>query len=144
MSYRVYTTEYDVSLNGIVTRAENLAINDNQRSFKINSVFWDFTLTDVTAGVNLPLENNIDILHWFRIGEASISPVGNPFQVVSGAYTINGGYYFRLYRPGQLKFDSFFMTNFLQFRLLATNVNAAKNYSISGSIVVEITDEIIF
>jgi len=144
MSYKVHTTEYDVTLNGIATSAEVLQITDNQRHFKINSIFWDYSITDVLLNKNVPLESNIDLFHWFRIGHASVSPVGYTFNVISGTYLINSGFYFRMFKPGQLIFDSFFMTNLLQFRLLASNSNAAKNYTITGSIIVEISDEIIY
>ena len=107
----------------------------------LKSIVFDLRIQQMVSGQNLPLEQNLD--QQFRLRLTAV-PVGSLyaqiFENISVPAAAIVGSTINIFKPGQLKWDSFFVQHVLHFEFNYTNNNAAIVFYYIASVVVELED----
>jgi hypothetical protein len=121
----------------------NWRINNYGRSFKLKYLDFDIQISQRTVPIHMiPLEENTNQEFVLQVvGFPAGTPVAETFEDISiPAVFLENGLQFNLYKPKQLRFDSFYVRNSLQFFLIYTNWDLLLTYHFRASIIVEIEE----
>jgi hypothetical protein len=128
------------NLNGNVT----FYIDNYNRSFKLKSISFDLSIINNANNFLLPLEQNTT--QAFSLGIFAL-PVPTQFaqifedivETIAGSVAYNGSN-FKIYRPGQRIFNSFFINQRLNFIFAYANLDPLLTYLYNATIIVETED----
>lgn len=112
---------------------------------KIKSIYTDFVAFNPVAAVDdycFPYEQTRDQLFMMIVGAAG-DQFAYPFTNIAGGVPASNGDRFFITRPGQIKFDSFFIKNELNFAFTMINRTSA-TWSYDISMVVETSERSMF
>lgn len=121
----------------------NFQIQNSNRRYSIKSISFDIDIFETVSKLPLPLSQNTT--QWIELAIFCLPPVqfAQSFASVTvpaGAILSNGNQ-IRIYKPCQLFYDSFFISNNLVGVFSYYNYDAVKAYAYGLSISIEIEDE---
>ena len=118
--------------------AQTFNLTFNRRQFKIISISYDVKIA-LTTGQNVPIDTQTVINYFLQIGSGLPPAISNCFDNFAQLVDIaNNGTGFRLFKPCNMKFESFFIDQQLPCIFSIQNVDLLNLYTIEYSIVFEI------
>lgn len=140
---RVYSTVIGATVAAGTASTNEFFVNNFNRSFLLKSVFLDVRLFETLAPFAiLPFEMNFTQEFGLTINSIPAADLFcSPFQDYTiPANIITNGNSIVMWKPGQIKFDSFFIKNQLQLIYAHANRDMLVSYRFFASIILEIED----
>jgi len=138
---KVFTILWANDINAGAVVGNQAFVNNNNRQWKLKSIFFDLNFREQVSNIVLPLETNTVLDYNLDIvSQPAATMIGTAFEncTPAGNVAANGGQ-ISLYRPGQLFFDSFFIVN--QLLIIFSIINrAAIVYRYNGICTLEIEE----
>lgn len=139
---RVYTLVLQQTVLPGALGGTAFQINNENRTALLKSIALDINIREFGAPFRImPLEQNVN--QEFLL-EIQALPVGSLFaqifQDIVNPIVIANGDFIQIYKPQQLKFESFFIRNNLLFNFTYTNRDVLVSWMYSASIIVELED----
>ena len=115
-------------------------LNNNNRRFKLLSVFFDINLSNAVTLENLSVWGNSFYRHGLNVGQTPNVYIGKAFENFTAGFVPNTGSGFQIFTPGQYHFKNFFVSNFLDFGILVQNLDPLVTLNFETTVVCEIED----
>ena len=144
MGNKVYTAGWGTpSIAPLDLYGSNFEIFSALREMKIKSIHTVFDIINDTTGKRVGFESDLNQLQIsLQVGNAN-TPFSKSFNVTSGS-SINNFDTFMITRPDSFYFDSFFISERLEFSLACQNLDAVNNMRASIFLLVEIEEIVKF
>lgn len=114
--YSILWTEAVVAADAITNDA---FINNYNRNFLLKSIYFDISIKTEATDVIKPLEQNTEFEYSLKVLSQPVGTmIATAFEGCTPAVNVNSnGKTITMYRPGQLRFESFFNVNQVQIIL---------------------------
>ena len=112
-------------------------------AFKLKSIFTEVLFSETVTAKILPWELNLNQFATFEIGAVNatgVPKIAHPFTniVVSSGSTTSTGMGIQVNRPTQLKFDNYYISDFLPIAYYGQNWDPLLAFSHNITIIIEI------
>lgn len=135
----VYTCRLGFTLAPALAIQETFYLNQANKTLRIKSISIDYEIHENDTSQNLPLDQNTVIALNLQVGDTVVPRmISKHFENFTlPVWLIGNGTHFRMWKPGQLTFDSWFIRNTLRFDFNITNYGVLLTYVINSCIIVE-------
>lgn len=133
----VYTCRIGATINQLQTAVHTFYLNNSNRSMAIRSISLDYVFSNANSYAVCPIENQTTQVINLQVGD-TIAPqmISKAFENFSVA-PIGNGTHFRMWKRGQLLFNSWFIRNQLRFNLTMTNLDPIEPMVHEACIIIE-------
>jgi hypothetical protein len=136
---KIYTFRHTDVVLPRATSNFSFYINDYHQFFKLKSIFWDLKMTGSVAIGNLPVERNTTQYYLLQVRPDPLGTIISEVvgDITSPAGTNQNGVLFGMYRPGQVIFDSWEISQRLNILFGYANWDAVNSYQLDVVIAIE-------
>lgn len=140
---------YSIVVGGGVVAAGNatwgVSIDSPSREIKLKSLYWDVQIYEAISGIPLNLNTQITQRYYLMVGVGGLPLLTNVFggDVAFPPAIVQNADSIYLNKVGQVRFDSFKVTNLIPIRYLCLNYDLLLAYDHRVTIVAETEENII-
>lgn len=143
MGNKVYTATFSQVVAVGATWSSNLQILSPGRDLQIKSIFLDIRFTDNGSGRIIPWRYSSEQIITLIVGNFT-DKMALPFVIAGGTPPAFNGNYLRKTDPGQINFDSFFVSELLPVNVQGSNLSAGTICVHDVTVTIEIAEKSTF